>query len=259
MFADVAAVISCSAVKVRCLHGTAIDNSAAAGQHARAQARLRGWQLRAALVRMPRAHARIGWHWLAGRRRCRLLPRRATRLTVPSTTKASSSTTPRCVWMCAWGCVWAWRYALGHVGACGCMCGGMCGGMVACWGPTSGSASLTAAAATHALKAAVRRAAGAQLNRATRITRTVCVQIVGDTPEAVEYRGLQHLMGAVAERLGYEDGKVRQAGRGRLGGAGLGCWGVGCWLRGGPAFWPAGVLTGVLRCWPRCSAGAAGC
>lgn len=53
MFADVAAVISCSAVKVRCLHGTAIDNSAAAGQHARAQARLRGWQLRAALVRMP--------------------------------------------------------------------------------------------------------------------------------------------------------------------------------------------------------------
>jgi hypothetical protein len=33
-------------------------------------------------------------------------------------------------------------------------------------------------------------------------------EIVGDTPEAVEYRGLANLLDAVAEHLGFEDGKV---------------------------------------------------
>lgn len=34
-------------------------------------------------------------------------------------------------------------------------------------------------------------------------------EIVENTPEAVEYRGIQNLLEAVKENLGYEDGKVR--------------------------------------------------
>jgi hypothetical protein len=32
---------------------------------------------------------------------------------------------------------------------------------------------------------------------------------VGDTPEAVEYKGLQNILAAVGEHLGYTQGKVR--------------------------------------------------
>jgi hypothetical protein len=34
-------------------------------------------------------------------------------------------------------------------------------------------------------------------------------EIVENTPEAVEYRGLQNVLDAVAEQLGYTEGKVR--------------------------------------------------
>lgn len=37
-------------------------------------------------------------------------------------------------------------------------------------------------------------------------------EIVENTPEAVEYRGLQNVMDVVAEQLGYEQGKVSQVG-----------------------------------------------
>jgi hypothetical protein len=35
-------------------------------------------------------------------------------------------------------------------------------------------------------------------------------EIVGDTPEAVEYKGLQNILAAVGEHLGYTQGKVRK-------------------------------------------------
>lgn len=41
-------------------------------------------------------------------------------------------------------------------------------------------------------------------------------EIVENTPEAVEYKGLQNVMQVVAEQLGYEQGKVSES-RVRLG------------------------------------------